>query len=432
MRGNTPPDHSVSKIKIMLSGILRSHAELKDIEVCGEISSSNGTYYLSDGKVGIRCLITREVSRQFKNLLVRGGSVVVKGQITLYTNPGFNEYEINVDNITSVTNGLTALSISQVEKQLLKIIESQSELTDVRIKGKINSVRGMPKGVLSLKDSDGSAILCEFHNNELPNQDREEVFVRGKIFNFSTKSRIQYRIDVAQTEPCSPDDSIAQCQCSGCKSCHPRDGNQSCPSLQDPEYELCPECYHESPDREDRVVQAVYAYFAALGGNGFSPKKEQHIQIGSDDRRADVVLVNGNESFAAIAECKGAGYLGHGIEQLNAYLSASDTPFGIFANRVDPEQWEFYKKQGQNQYQQIPCDQFKKEVKELTDPDLQSARNQIAILTSKNDQLRRTQQDVQKELEEVQISLRSAARGIDRASRVISENVPNPSSSENE
>ena len=36
--------------------------------------------------------------------------------------------------------------------------------------------------------------------------------------------------------------------------------------------------YHESPDREDRVVQAVYAYFDALGGNGFSPEKERHIQ----------------------------------------------------------------------------------------------------------------------------------------------------------
>ncbi len=196
---------------------------------------------------------------------------------------------------------------------------------------------------------------------------------------------------------------------------------------------MCANCYHESPDREDRVAQAVYAYFDALGGNGFSPEKERQIQMGANNRRADVVLVrDGTHEFAAIAECKGAGYEGNGREQLNGYLSASNTGFGIFANRVDPSQWEFYKKQGQSQYEQITCDQFKTEIRKRTDRDLQSARNQIATLTSENDQLREIQQDVQEELEEVQISLRSAARGIDRASTVISENVPNPSSRENE
>ena len=145
-----------------------------------------------------------------------------------------------------------------------------------------------------------------------------------------------------------------------------------------------------------------------------------------------VLVRDGTYEFAAIAECKGSGYVGRGRAQLNSYLSASNTRFGIFANRADPSKWEFYKEQEQNQYQEITCDQFKEEIRNLTDQDLQSARNQIATLTSENDQLRRIQQDVQKELEEVQISLRSATRGIDRASTVVSENVPNPASGENE
>ena len=57
------------------------------------------------------------------------------------------------------------------------------------------------------------------------------------------------------------------------------------------------------------------------------------IQFGSRNGSADVVLGDGNGGFAAIAECKGAGYEGHGIEQLKSYLSATDTRFGIFANR---------------------------------------------------------------------------------------------------
>ena len=70
------------------------------------------------------------------------------------------------------------------------------------------------------------------------------------------------------------------------------------------------------------------------------------------------MLVDGNRSFAVIAECKGAEYVGHGIEQLKSYLSATDTRFGIFANRVDDSQWEFYENRRQSQIDQIDRSEF--------------------------------------------------------------------------
>ena len=412
-----PRVHSVSKIKVMLSGILGSHAELKNIKVRGKISPLRNTYFLSDGEIGIGCFIPPFIKTQSAQLLNSETPVIVQGNITLYTNPGFNEYEINVNNITSDADEIVAFSMSEVEKQLLKIIADRFEPIDVRARGRINRVGGLPDNVLSLKDPDGSAILCQLHNNNLPNQDREEVFIRGKICNFSAKNRIQYRIDVAEIELCPLDDNIAQCQCSGCESCQFQ--TDMCPPLQNLEYELCANCYYESPDREDRVVQTVYAYFDALGGNGFSPQKARQIQMGSDNREADVVLVDENRSFAAIAECKGAGYIGHGIEQMNSYLSAANTRFGIFANRVDPGQWKFYENQGQNQFEPITCDQFKAGVRGLTGHYLQLAHNQIDILESENEQLKQIQLRLKEQLGEVKVHLRSATRGVNQASEEI-------------
>ena len=359
-----PCVHSVSEIKVMLSGILGSHDELKNIKVRGKISPLKSTYFLSDGEIGIGCFIPPFIKTQSAQLLIPETPVIVQGNITLYTDPEFNEYEINVNNITSDADEIVAFSMSEVEKQLLKIIADRFEPIDVRARGRINRVGGLPDNVLSLKDPDGSAILCQLHNNKLPNQDREEVFVQGKICNFSAKNRIQYRIDVAEVEPCPPDESIGQCQCSGCESCRSRRDNQSCLPLQNLEYELCANCYHESPDREDRVVQAVYTYFDALGGNGFSPQKARQIQMGSANREADVALVDENGSFAAIAECKGAGYVGHGIEQLKSYLSATDTRFGIFANKADRGQWEFYENRRRNRFDKINRPEFEAGVVE--------------------------------------------------------------------
>ena len=345
--------------------------------------------------------------------MAHGTSVVVYGKITLHTSPRYNEYQITVSNITSDFEDATVFSVDQIESQLRNVITDRSEFADVHIKGKINNPDNLPKNISVLSDSSDSAILCRSENNGRIGINKEEVHVRGKIRNFWQSHRIQYQIGVVEIQPITHNTTI--CQCLGCESCQARGGNQTCPPLQHPEYELCASCYDVSPDREDRVAHAVYTYLYALSGNGFSPEKERTIQVFSSSCRVDVVLAKeGTETFAAMAECKGSGYQGNGIAQLKTYLSTTSTHFGIFANRVYPQQWKFYKVQGQNELEQITCDQFKAEIRELTDPDFQ-------FLKSENEQLKKTQKGLKEQFDKIKVFLESAAEEIDQASKKIDE-----------
>lgn len=198
---------------------------------------------------------------------------------------------------------------------------------------------------------------------------------RGNVSIYSAESR--YRIDVTGVDPIR-ENSTEQCQCSGCDRCtnanqcnrHTEIANfESCarclPRPPDELYELCSQCYTVSPDHETEVVKSVYRYLNELQVDGFSPYKEYkkcQIQFGARNGIADVVLVDENGSFAAIAECKGAGYVGHGIEQLKSYLSATDTRFGIFANRTDCSQWKFYENRRANCISEIDLAEFKEGV----------------------------------------------------------------------
>lgn len=416
--------YNVSDITNILSGTIQ-----RNVLVQGEVEiltdGPSNAFYLINESNKLRCFIPQGVMAP---TLEQGQIVVIDGKITLFSS--FSQYQITVSNIQVNGVNTNTFSVTEITDQISRLVENTPALQNIQIRGTVFWAAVSNWDLVDVDSPPLQRIRCVSPGPIPPVQIGNDVRVEGGVSVYPHQSKYQINVDdidaVRNVE-------LPECQCLGCNSCCLQEGNQQCPPLQDSEYELCAQCYHESPDREDRVAQAVYAYFDALGGNGFSPQKEWQIQIASDNRRADVVLIKeGTETFAAIAECKGAGYVGPGIEQLNAYLSASDTPFGIFANRVNPEQWQFYKKQGQNQYQQIPPDQFKKEVKGLTDPNLRSARNQIKTLTSENNQIRKIQQDVQKELEEVQISLRSATRGIERAITVISENAQHPSLRENE
>ncbi len=54
---------------------------------------------------------------------------------------------------------------------------------------------------------------------------------------------------------------------------------------------------------EPQVVEVVESYFSELKQEGFSTVKEYQIQMGVAHRRADVVLIDSEGNFAAIAEC---------------------------------------------------------------------------------------------------------------------------------
>ena len=114
---------------------------------------------------------------------------------------------------------------------------------------------------------------------------------------------------------------------------------------------------------EEIVVEEVDRYFSNPKFQKFSIEKEYPIQMGSDNRRADVVLVDSAGRLVAIAECKRVGVEGQGLDQLKSYLSATATPLGIFANSTNPADWDFYENLGRNQVRSITRSEFEKRVK---------------------------------------------------------------------
>lgn len=124
-----------------------------------------------------------------------------------------------------------------------------------------------------------------------------------------------------------------------------------------PRFTLCSECRVEAP-HEVIVVEAVINYFSKPEFSQFFIETEHKIQMGADNRRADIVLLDKTENFVAIAECKQIGIVTYGPDQLRSYLSATDTQFGVFANTTESGDWEFYENLRQNRFKEITLSQF--------------------------------------------------------------------------
>ena len=418
-----PLVYSVDDITNILSGIIANAAQRQNIVVKGVVTSVNDrerSFILNDDINQITCFVPKS---SLISLPQEGESIIVVGNFSL--NPTNSRYQIKVTNILEDAIEMNISNVEDISNELTAIISGMQELQNIRIKGEVsqlfidNKVSYWVLRNQKLASQIFPIIQCKcIGSTESLVQIGNEVCVQGNICLFPQECK--YQIEVSHIEDIT-NSKDSECQCIGCEYCQKQGKNQTCTSPKNPEYELCTMCYNESPDREDRIENAVYAYFDALGSNGFSPQKKRKIQMGSDNREADVVLVNGNGNFAAIAECKGAGYVGNGIEQLNSYLSATNTRFGIFANRVDPQQWKFYMEQGQNQFDPITCDQFKTEIKKITDSDLQAARSRIQTLESENKVLKQTQRSLKGEFDSIKVYLQSAAEKIDEVSNKIDE-----------
>lgn len=279
---------------------------------------------------------------------------------------------------------LNAYSVSDITGRLSTIIQ---EFQEVYIQGKISSLTQNSRGVFwHLHDVDSATkqincvhfdapnlINCKI---QLPNGnlvgEGDNIRVGGYIRLWPARSRYQIRV----TQVLQHDDGTAQCQCDGCSQCSQQGCSQprripqygSCSSClplpPDELYELCSQCYGVSPDREPKVEEAVYGYLSEINIHGFLPQQQHKIQFGSRNGISDVVLVKGDDgTLAVVAECKGAGYVGHGIEQLKSYLSATDTRFGIFANRYDRSQWKFYENRRHNVFETLTRSQFENGVR---------------------------------------------------------------------
>ncbi|MDD9974846.1 MAG: type I restriction enzyme HsdR N-terminal domain-containing protein [Candidatus Poribacteria bacterium] len=128
-----------------------------------------------------------------------------------------------------------------------------------------------------------------------------------------------------------------------------------------PRFTLCPECRTEA-SHEVIVVEAVVNYFSKPEFKELFIQTEHEIQMGTSIRRSDILLLDSAENFVVIAECKRIGYVNTGIAQLKSYLCATDTPFGMFANSTDPDDWEFYENLRRNRFKEITHNQFKARI----------------------------------------------------------------------
>ena len=105
----------------------------------------------------------------------------------------------------------------------------------------------------------------------------------------------------------------------------------------------------EAP-HEAIVVEKVVNYFSQPEFRELFIETEREIQMGSDTRRTDIVLLDKEGYFIAIAECKKINDVTYGREQLKSYLCATDTQFGVFANSTNPDEWEFYENLRRNRF----------------------------------------------------------------------------------
>ena len=144
--------------------------------------------------------------------------------------------------------------------------------------------------------------------------------------------------------------------------------------LRYPRFTLCPECRVETP-YEAPIVEAVVNYFSKPQFRDFFVETEREIQMGTDNRRPDIVLLDKSEGFVAIAECKQTGVVTYGREQLKSYLCATDAQFGVFANSTNPDEWEFYENLRRNRFTD-PLERFDFERKVSTERTIESIREE--------------------------------------------------------
>ena len=152
-----------------------------------------------------------------------------------------------------------------------------------------------------------------------------------------------------------------------------------------PLFKLCPECRAEAP-HEAVVVEAVVNYFSKPEFREFFIETEYEIQMGAKKLRADILVLDRVGNFVAIAECKRKGVVTYGREQLQAYLCATDTPLGVFANGVDSSDWEFYENLRRNRFKGIKRDHFEREV--LSKRPIESIREEKRRLETEIEQLK--------------------------------------------
>ena len=106
------------------------------------------------------------------------------------------------------------------------------------------------------------------------------------------------------------------------------------------------------------VVQSVTGYFKNRKFAEFRVRKEVSIAIGAKAGLADIVLSDKDGRFFAIAECKMPNQMQSGLLQLQSYLAASNTRFGLLAASMDSDKWGYWENIGESKFRKITKSDF--------------------------------------------------------------------------
>ena len=121
----------------------------------------------------------------------------------------------------------------------------------------------------------------------------------------------------------------------------------------------------EPTQDHEKIKEAVKKYFSeSFPNSGFESKYEAPIDIGGKNGQADLELyVPEKDKRVVIAEAKkGKKDANYGRHQLFAYLSTTNTRFGIFANSLNRDNWIFYENLRHFRFRRIERSQFEEKV----------------------------------------------------------------------
>ncbi len=386
--------HSVSEITNILSTIIQNQSTLQDVWVHGKISRKiqkqgypDYFFVLEDSKNSgtIDCVVGKEKGHVFASMPAIGNDVIVQGGVVLWPSKG--EYRFSITSIEKPGIVLKdkIVSVHALTDNLQTALKTHSK----KVQGKIsNRPKRNKGGFLHLhlknananKGTDGEIVECQLPpsiTNKLPFRLKkgDEVSVAGQFGIFLPMSR--YQITARSIQRARNTDLL---------------------------------------EDEDKVATVVESYFSRF--QGFSTARECEIQMGVDHRRADMVLIDGDGTFAAIAECKRNGIIRYGPAQLKSYLCATDTRFGVFANNTDSDSWVFYENLRHNRFHQIERSEFEEGIIEgIATRD--RLRDEIEALESKSNKLEDEISDLKIRKAEVAKEVRKESQKPDGLKRAI-------------
>ena len=382
---------NVSDVTQQLRAIIQApNSDLQDIWTYGRISEVRPTqsgilnFTLEGDGRKIECVVFRDRAALQEILPPVGSNVSVKGQIYVYETA--SRYRFMVTDIHPIggTRPTPSVSINDLTDALRSIL---NRMPPVKVQGKIAKVFGTRQDYTILKLKDITAdeevnevIECAFPRGidpPFPLQQGDRITVEGKFGIFFQVSAYRIEIEDANNitqvaeQPTQSPSTLNEC-----RRCHQRFNN-----LRD---QLCHICYDANLTSEGIVVGSVMRYFDSPRFANFSTKREHCIRlIGTIRGRADVILRRNNEeNLSVIAECKRIEYHGNdGLDQLKAYLIASQTQLGLFADNTDPYEWVFLKKNDETEdFDEISRFQFERELGVEPVPEIPPTQTRLELI----------------------------------------------------